>query len=72
MSPRLWQYINALGSNRTECPCLQELPDDLTSEQISELESDLENSNLNERALCRLVFGPTQVGLSIGAPETSS
>jgi len=39
----------------------------LSSERISELEADLEHSNLNERALCRLVFGPTQVKVCSGS-----
>ena len=39
----------------------------MSSEQISELEADLESSNLNERALCRLVFGPTQLKVCSGS-----
>ena len=46
---------------------IQELPDDMSSERISELEADLENSNLNERALCRIVFGPTQIKVCSGS-----
>ena len=39
----------------------------MSSERISELEADLENSNLNERALCRIVFGPTQLKVCSGS-----
>ncbi|XP_047111784.1 vacuolar protein sorting-associated protein 13B [Schistocerca piceifrons] len=43
-----------------------ELPDDFNSERLSELGSDLEYSNLPERALCRVVVGPMLLRLSSG------
>ena len=44
-----------------------DIPDDFTSEQLSELGTDLENSNLTEKALCRIVFGPTNIKLCSGS-----
>ncbi len=43
--------------------CL-EIPDDYTSEQLSEI--DLEHSNLVERALCRFVIGPSNTKVCSG------
>ncbi|XP_063236346.1 intermembrane lipid transfer protein VPS13B [Bacillus rossius redtenbacheri] len=43
-----------------------EVPDDLASEQISELGSDLEYSDLPEKSLCRLVVGPTSLDVCSG------
>ncbi|XP_067008128.2 intermembrane lipid transfer protein VPS13B [Anabrus simplex] len=43
-----------------------EIPDDFTSERLSELGSDLEYSNLSEKALCRVVIGSTVVHLCSG------
>ena len=44
-----------------------DIPDDFTSEQLSELGSDMENSNLPEKALCRIVLGPTNIKLCSGS-----
>ena len=43
-----------------------DLPDDIDSEKLSVI-SDLENSDLGERAICRVVFGPTQIHFCTGA-----
>ncbi|GLH10327.1 Vacuolar protein sorting-associated protein 13 [Gryllus bimaculatus] len=43
-----------------------EIPEDISSERLSELESDLENSNLSEHSLMRLVVGPLDVRLRSG------
>ena len=43
-----------------------DLPDDIDSEKLSAI-SDLENSDLGERAICRVVFGPTQIHFCTGA-----
>ena len=43
-----------------------EMPDDVDSEKLSAI-SDLENSDLGERAICRVVFGPFQVHVCTGA-----
>ncbi|KAK8395541.1 hypothetical protein O3P69_005567 [Scylla paramamosain] len=45
---------------------LMELPTDFSSEKLSEISSDLEYSNLNERALCRMVVGACEVNISSG------
>ena len=44
-----------------------ELPDDVSSEQLSELGSDLEYSDLPEKSLCRIVFGPSKIRLCSGS-----
>ena len=41
-----------------------ELPSDLNSDTMSELSADLEQSNLPERALCRVVLGPARLTVS--------
>ena len=43
-----------------------ELPDDLDSDRLSAL-SDLENSDMGERAMTRVVLGPAQVRYCLGA-----
>ena len=43
-----------------------EIPEDFTSEQLSEI-SDLEHSDLPEKSLCRIVFGPTKFKLCSGS-----
>ncbi|KAJ9586218.1 hypothetical protein L9F63_020127, partial [Diploptera punctata] len=43
-----------------------EVPDDLSSEPLSDLVSDLEYSNLPEKSICRIVVGPTAVKLCSG------
>ncbi len=43
-----------------------EIPDDYSSEQLSEVGCDLEHSGLTERALCRFVFGPCKVNVCSG------
>ncbi|XP_050696701.1 intermembrane lipid transfer protein VPS13B-like isoform X2 [Eriocheir sinensis] len=45
---------------------LMELPTDFSSEKLSEIGSDLEYSNLNERAVCRVVLGACEVNISSG------
>ncbi|XP_047490310.1 vacuolar protein sorting-associated protein 13B-like isoform X4 [Penaeus chinensis] len=45
---------------------LMELPADLNSEQLSEISTDLEYSNLSERAICRIAFGASEVNASSG------
>ena len=44
-----------------------DIPDDFTSEQLSELGSDIESANLPEKALCRIVFGPTNIQICSGS-----
>ena len=44
-----------------------DLPNDLSSDTMSELSADLEQSNLPERALCRLVLGQARLRVSQGA-----
>ena len=44
-----------------------DLPDDITSEQLSELGSDMANSNIPEKALCRVVFGPMNIKICSGS-----
>ena len=44
-----------------------DLPSEGQSDSLSELETDLEHSNLPERALCRLVLGPATLNLTLGA-----
>ena len=44
-----------------------DIPEDFTSEQLSELGSDIESHNLPEKALCRIVFGPTNVQICSGS-----
>ena len=44
-----------------------DLPTDLSSDTVSELSADLEQSNLPERALCRLVLGQARLRVSQGA-----
>ena len=43
-----------------------DIPQDYSSEQLSEIGSDLEYSNLSERALCRFVFGPSKLNVCSG------
>lgn len=43
-----------------------EIPDDFSSDRLSELGSDLEYSNLSETSLCRLVGGPVTILLCSG------
>ncbi|KAG0727470.1 Vacuolar protein sorting-associated protein 13B [Chionoecetes opilio] len=45
---------------------LMDLPPDLNSEKLSEISTDLEYSNLNERALCRMVVGACEVNITSG------
>ena len=44
-----------------------EVPDDFDSEQLSAISESLENSDLGERSMNRLVVGPLQVHLCSGA-----
>ena len=43
-----------------------DIPNDYSSEQLSEIGFDLEYSNLSERALCRFVFGPSRLNVCSG------
>lgn len=43
-----------------------EVPDDFSSEKLSEFENDLEYSNLVERSICRLVAGPSVINVCSG------
>ncbi|XP_042214275.1 vacuolar protein sorting-associated protein 13B-like isoform X1 [Homarus americanus] len=43
-----------------------ELPTDVSSEKLSEISTDLEFSNMSERAMCRIAFGASEVNLSSG------
>ena len=43
-----------------------DLPPEAGSDDLSELGQDLENSNLAERALCRLVLGPLMINVTQG------
>ncbi|XP_068242883.1 intermembrane lipid transfer protein VPS13B isoform X1 [Palaemon carinicauda] len=43
-----------------------EIPQDMNSEQLSEISVDLEYSNMSERAICRVVFGASEISLSSG------
>ncbi|TRY71636.1 hypothetical protein TCAL_05294 [Tigriopus californicus] len=43
-----------------------DIPEAMTSEELSEVGLDLEHSNMSERALCRVVIGPIKVGLCSG------
>ncbi|KAK7075977.1 Vacuolar protein sorting-associated protein 13B [Halocaridina rubra] len=42
------------------------LPEDMSSEQLSELGVDLEFSNMSEKALCRVAIGASEINLSSG------
>ena len=46
-----------------------EFPSDASSEDISDLASNMEYSNLPERALCRLVLGPAALHVDAGAAQ---
>ena len=43
-----------------------DLPDEMTSEQLSEFGVDLEYSDMTERSLCRFVFGPARLNVCSG------
>ena len=43
-----------------------ELPEEMTSEQLSEFGLDLEYSDLTERSLCRFVIGPARLNVCSG------
>nr|XP_045624119.1 vacuolar protein sorting-associated protein 13B-like [Procambarus clarkii] len=43
-----------------------DLPTDINSEKLSEISTDLEYSNMSERALCRIAFGASETNLSSG------
>ena len=43
-----------------------DLPEDMTSEQLSEFGLDLQYSDLTERSLCRFVFGPARINVCSG------
>ena len=42
------------------------IPDEWTSDQLSEIGVDFEYSNLSERALCRVVLGPSRINVCSG------
>ena len=43
-----------------------DLPEEMTSEQLSDFGLDLEYSDLTERSLCRFVFGPARLNVCSG------
>ncbi|CAB3369189.1 Hypothetical predicted protein [Cloeon dipterum] len=45
---------------------LLDLSDGMSTEFVQQFEGDLENSNLPERALCRMVIGPLQLNVTSG------
>ncbi|XP_076064236.1 vacuolar protein sorting 13B isoform X2 [Oratosquilla oratoria] len=42
------------------------LPDDIHSEQLSEIGADLEHSNLDEKAICRMALGSSSMKMTSG------
>lgn len=43
-----------------------ELPDEMSSDQLSQISTDLEYSNMSERAICRIFIGSSEVNLNSG------